>query len=619
MKNINETFQRMNPASITALAEVLNCAQNEKSIITAMQTIPGIRSVLSKLNNVELQILEVVYSGNNGITLLDLEKKVPASVEVLDSSSFNLFQNLLLYTIKNRQLLTNKLDKLYAIKELEPFLVFERHSRIASDFKSLEEELKQSSATSTPSETVTKDKKLMSLLLYMASNGGIVSIEEAYELIGANADSTLFKGVECKVLKHIHCLDCEFKTYIILEHKYMGYCIKKNFPKAQNASFVHNRFRFVINILRAYDSISSNGLFLTKQLNFRKIDLKRIEDSFMPILKMNGEPIDNEELALFAIHVLSRLGCLRLHKDAASASLKNIVEELNNPHQLILNIFKVIHSLEHKPDYFPSPYEIPKLEMFERVIKIIHANKDMNINYLKIVLLAGLLSEKCFEQDINLQETRKLYFKKIDMVLTFLYLFGIIEEDNEAISFSDIAYKTIHKISNIPYEEKPEPAYKKCVYINPDFTLMIPAEELSSESVYFLLTHTEVNNDDVVLNCTINRSSLVQAYKRGIELSRFMGTLEKYSKNEIPQNLNFLINDWLKQTVKIVIKDTLLLHSSHPSFIQDMLVGRKKKAVIEHISPHYAIIDKNHLDDIIKTAKANDALISLFEDQEPED
>jgi hypothetical protein len=339
----------------------------------------------------------------------------------------------------------------------------------------------------------------------------------------------------------------------------------------------------------------------------------------MPVLKMNGEPIETEDLTLFTIHVLNRLGCLHIHKDIASATLKNIVEELNNPHQLMLNVFKVIQSLEPKPDYFPSPYTIPEPEMFEKVIKLINANEGINVRYIKSILLASLLSEEYTKKGINLQEHRTQNNAYIETTLTFLYLFGIIEEKSGAVNFTDIANKIVNKIANVTYTEKPEAEHKKCVYINPDFTLMIPSEELPSEAVYYLLTHTEVNNDDVVLNCTINRTSLVLAYKIGVELTHFMETLERHSKNAIPQNLNFLINDWLKQTVKIEIKNTLILHSSHPSFIQDMLVGRKKKAIIEHISPHYAIIDKRYLDDIIKITKATDSLISLFEDQEPEE
>jgi len=256
--------------------------------------------------------------------------------------------------------------------------------------------------------------------------------------------------------------------------------------------------------------------------------------------------------------------------------------------------------------------------MFERIIKAIHAHEKVNLHYFKITLLTGLLAEGCSDKGIDLRANRNSYSEKIDMTLTLLYLLGLIEEKHGTIHFSDIANKVIHKIANVPLHEKPEPNYKKCIYINPDFTLMIPSEELPSEAVYFLLTHTEVNNDDVVLNCIINRSALVQAYKRGVELPHFMNTLEKYSKNEIPQNLTFLIKDWLKQTVKIEVKDTILLHASHPSFIQEMLVGRKKKTIVEQISPHYAIIDKDHLEDIVKIAKANDALISLFENQDPE-
>ena len=160
---------------------------------------------------------------------------------------------------------------------------------------------------------------------------------------------------------------------------------------------------------------------------------------------------------------------------------------------------------------------------------------------------------------------------------------------------------------------------KKTYNINPDFTLIIPAHELASETLYHLLTHTDITKNDVIINAVISKSAIVRAQKRGMSLSRFLEALELYSKNELPQNLDFLLREWSNQTININISQHILLTSSHPEFIDELMLGITKEGIVERISPTYAMVKKDYIDEIIKVARKKDAVISLFNELEEED
>ena len=138
----------------------------------------------------------------------------------------------------------------------------------------------------------------------------------------------------------------------------------------------------------------------------------------------------------------------------------------------------------------------------------------------------------------------------------------------------------------IRYEKKNEKEKRKTIYLNPDFTMIIPKNEISSEGLYHILTHTEIIKDDVILNTIINRDSILTSLKRGMSNNKFFLTLDKYIKNEIPSNLNFLISEWINQTIHLKIFNATIL-KTNLSFIDKIIHSKLKNSIINRISEQY--------------------------------
>ena len=293
--------------------------------------------------------------------------------------------------------------------------------------------------------------------------------------------------------------------------------------------------------------------------------------------------------------------------------MKEISHELEHPEKLTLKIFE---SLNHKPidrRHYESPYEVPHYDQITTVIKIIKELKSIKKNYL----IAATLSIEISESDLPIRNTIEIKTEKtissIENTINFLILMGVTKIESGEINLSEIGFKIHDLIFKIPIE-KEIVTPKKCLYINPDFSIIIPTKELPAKALYHLLTHTEIIKTDVIIQSEISRKSITNSQKRGMNIDIFLKTLIDFSNNEIPQNLNFLIEEWQNQTIKIEISHAILLKSTHKEFIEELQRIETLKDYIEQISPNHILIDNEYIDEIIKLANKKDAIISLFSD-----
>src|SRR5208337_1721706 len=111
----------------------------------------------------------------------------------------------------------------------------------------------------------------------------------------------------------------------------------------------NNKYNMSINLLRAYDVISSSGLFLTKQNKFRKIDIKKISDNLLGITTLKGTSISEEELAILLLQLLNIMGCLKLDRDIGVTTLKPVAEIIDDP-VLMIKHFMTRNSDRKKSD-----------------------------------------------------------------------------------------------------------------------------------------------------------------------------------------------------------------------------------------------------------------------------
>ncbi len=620
MKEITEAFKKLTPDDIRELTARLNLKNKSKrDLLAALTTVTGLHVLLKSLDANCHRVLMAVYAAPDGATFVEIQKELKLDIPVIEKTADTLTRNLLIYTIKNRQMLNTKMDKAHGISEIAHLLrIVEPKTltdRLHKNFIHLEMQ-KQNQEV----EKTVRDRDVQTLLKFMAASGCIVTLDAARDrLPQKSAEKTVHGIIAQNLVQLYHCYRPEFNSYLVLQEKISpSVAMMAGQDDTHKKSRVRNRFFQVLNLLNTFDIISTFGLFLTKQQEFRKIDIRRISEAMLPLKDINGADLPPEESAQLSMFILNRLGCLKLNKDIAGISLFEIRNEIEQPLMLLKRVLKSVGGSGAYETYFKPPFEIPSYEFSKSIIKLLHKLKSVTHAYLKITILTRTLSEsdeRSFADSlIDMEEE----MERFGTVMNLLCIMGIVDIDGDRISLSDIGRDLAnHMLKTYPAEESVTP--KKNIYINPDFSLIIPAHELASETLYHLLTHTDITKHDVIINAVISKSAIVRAQKRGMSLTKFLNALELFSKNDLPQNLDFLLREWSSQTININISQRILLTTSHPEFIDELLLGIAKEGIVERIGETHALVRKDYIDEIIKIGRKKDAVISLFNELEEED
>ena len=250
---------------------------------------------------------------------------------------------------------------------------------------------------------------------------------------------------------------------------------------------------------------------------------------------------------------------------------------------------------------------MPTYEYLFVILNYIEELPEIPITYLKIIISLHTIKHSDRDSLENSLEQLETEFDRFTEAITLLCILGFIHFNDGKIHITDIG--TQIKYKNLDPSGKTD--LKKSIYINPDFTMIIPIDDIASNDLYIILSHTDILKQDVIFHGQISKSSIVRARKRGMTLKQFLDTLQNNAKNELPQNMNFLLREWSEQTIDLLISNAMILKTTHPSFIDEIEVGKLKESIIERISDHYALIKKESIDDIIKLGNKKDAVITL--------
>jgi hypothetical protein len=290
---------------------------------------------------------------------------------------------------------------------------------------------------------------------------------------------------------------------------------------------------------------------------------------------------------------------------------------MDDPALIIKSILLKFQEGVTQDDEFQEGFTIPNYSGIRSILSILASVKSIDYNYLRLIFIvsssyaAAAANFKQLETDFNnciihIEE-------QFELSINIITILGLCDTINGKISLSEPGKKINALLNNKKYSKEPD--VKQVIYISPDFTLMIPYRDIDPASLYIITTFTEIVKEDVVLEAAITKSSIINAKKRGMNIETFISALQKYAKNDIPQNLEFLIDDWTNQTMSINISNQIILHSSHGSFIDEILYNNQMKSIITRISEHYAIIlDKDSIDIITKFSKKFDAVVTMFDD-----
>ncbi len=610
IKRSIDHIKKLGPAERKALAEILSAGKKaDGGFIARTLTTPlGLFRVLKSLSAEEYRVFAEIAKDPSGTTLGHIETTLKLKRDVIDAIADSLEKKLLAFVIKNRQHLHNKSDRLIPYEDARAAFNPVELSHIHNVYRTLHEAVGERNSGNKQS-VIGNNQHSKGIIRMLLQNGGIASLNEITAKIEARSlSASLNELIEKNIITIAHTPAPPFDALVFLAPEALAIVEWEGLAEKTT----QNHYKLLLNILFLYDTISTFGLFLTQQENFRKVDLDRILHALLPVENMAGKKASASQIFQLCLHLMHRRKLAEIEGDSVRVSLSPVADYLNQPDVFL---FTLINSNDAESHHllFDPPFPVPPRESIRKMLEIIAAREPAVPQAAIFAAVADTMQTSRCNDIKNIPYTARALMQDFEHTIQFLHLAGATIAADGKIFLSDIGTALAEKF-NLPVKHHPPIGNKKIVYINPDYNVLIPREGLSSRDYYTLLSRMDILKDDVVIHAKITHRSILNAYKRGMRIEEFIEVINAVSKTLLPQNLSFMLKEWARQAVEVHISQALLIKVNHSFFLDEIQAGKLQKAILERLSPTVAIIRKDHIDEMVKHARRKDAVIRLFEE-----
>jgi hypothetical protein len=655
---LSEELNRLEQEQLVRIAEIWGkkdaVKHDKKNLIKSLKDMVideyYLLGVLEKLTPVQVDIFSHMINNKNVLTLGEISRKVklqPINVE----QELAVLKNLMLvYQRKNRERITNNLDKYYPFDEVKKLVSIDTNSKGEKYRYTVEKEIFQNGVQSldpayfkiigkNPNKRASagaaiKNETLASLINKLAdgeislldeafNNGGLIEISAARLIMEEQklpVQETIRKFHNFHLLRDTYFVDERFVRVLVMPVELFNYlCEFPMFPvddsiKELQAKVLSNELDFGLNLKKLLLFISHRGLTLSQSRKLKQADMKRSEQSLTKI-DMNLFP---EKSQLHQIEVilpfLKLLGLIDLRDE--DIVLQEDYEEFlsENPMDLNKNLLKMIPEFSDKrmvgEEVF-LPIELPffKTDVFDRCKK---ALKESNGVFIK-VLVAQLVREwVIMVPDFRVRNFRSMYLDKRGQIISailYMHLLGLlrVEYPKRYVTISNLGEHFFFRNSMRNTNEA------GALIINPDASLIAIPEKLTLEGIHLLKSFAALKEHDQVYNFQITKESMQQGMLLANDVEDFINFLEETSKNRVPQNVMFLINDWSKDLPIVSIEERVVLLETSDAALTELLLGqiKGKKIVRKELSPTALIIQKNRVTEVMDIAEKLEMIVKL--------
>ncbi|MCC5813242.1 MAG: helicase-associated domain-containing protein [Leptospira sp.] len=610
-----------------------------------------LKGVLEKLSIMQVTILTNILKNKNVMTLGEISRKVnvpPINVEM----ELNVLRKyFFLYQRKNRERLTNNLDKYHFYEEIASIVTADVNHKGEKFRIVLEKDLAKQPATYFPKEWLDAQgvkkadasflknaltaegiqKTLDSLddfhrdvMHQIYTHGGIIEIDTIRNYIitqRGKFETTIPHLTNLHLIRDIYFVEDKFIRLAvipkeILEHIQTNPILPptKKTTKQRTEKLASNQLDFYLNVKKMISYISRKGLNLAKSGKIKQADHKRTEtdllnpdidifpeksqvyqiELILPILKlMNYVDIKNENVILVGdIDEFQTRDIFEI--------MRSVIHEVNEARSRRLNPPEVFQATE--VPFYDKP-------ILDKIVKLIMNYGTINVH----VIFSNIIREhlifapgfriKTFEED--LADLRK----EIQSAVFYLHLFGLIEVEypNRHLKLADLGRFYFNQ------DELPNTTEKGGITINPDMSIIAFPDRVSITGINLLKAFAELKDYDRVYTFHLTKDSFQAGILLGFSAHEFINFLREFNKGELAQNLLFLLEDWgSKLPIVTVTEDSVLVRTADP-LVMEQLMGqiKGKKFVLEEISSTGIIIDKNRVMEVIAIAERLNLIIRL--------
>lgn len=619
-----------------------------KFLMHAMEDEFYVKGILEKLSGLQIQIYrEIISSQDRMQTLGEIARKFNLPANAAEMELGVLKRYFLVYLRKNRERLTNSLDRYYAysqsagvinLNQKKPQELFQQTisdyiRRFTEEGKpdkiepvwhveNLDEESKENILKNLIGKMDPVEEELV---LNAFQQGGILEISVAREIIEKH------KGSWEEYLQKLHrklllvdefLLEEKFIRVLVMPADVFSYILKNpvipSMPKSIKKSIektADNQLDFFINIKKTIAYILKRGITLSKAGKLKQTDIRDTENILLPVdiqLFKEKSQINQIELLLSVMRVLD---IVRVKKD--DVVLRNDWEEIlkKDPLEILKKTLKAIEEAEDKLIRYEEVFEPVYVPFYRKKVFQVVAKTLLKYERIILYVLIGVLVREniILSKNFSIREfpdTYAGYTKELVSVLFYMQLFGFlqVEYPDRWISFTKIG---LHILKKEPLKKE---NMKGAVLVNQDLTMIAFPEKLSLHGIYLLKIFCELKSFENIYTFQLTRDSFHYALLVQEDPDAFLEFLKEVSPTDIPQNVVFHINEWKNNVPLVTITDECVVVKTREAHHMELLLGQisNKDIIIEQLSPNTIIIEQEGIPELIEIAEKLNLLVKLY-------
>lgn len=611
-----------------------------------------LKTVLEKLTPLQVKIFAVILNTKQILTLGEISRKIQLQPINVEKELAVLKHIMLLYQKKNRERITNNLDKYIPFDEFRALVSTDGNSRGEKFQVTIRREVEQTepqdidpkyltilggkgkkpreyAEKAFKDETLEKTLKTLSekemvLIDEAFTNGGIIEINAARIIMDEQKlpmEKTIRRLDAFQLLKDIYFIDERFVRILVIPVELFSY-LKRNplFPvrndvKELTERTLENGFDFLLNLKKLLLFISNKGLTLSQAEKLRQADMKRSEASLIDI-DINLFPEKSQMHQIEIILPLLRLFELVDLRDENVVLIENYEEFLKRePAELLRDLFnRILEAAEKRMvgDEVFLPIDLPffKMPMIETCIKLVENNKGM---FVKVLLAELIRSRVIMTPGFKVRDFKNAYISQRSMIVSsmiYMYLLGLLRVDypKRFVTVSNLGNHFFHDHA-LDIE-----SVQGAIILNADGSLVAIPEKISLHDLHLLKSFADLKEFDKIYNFVLTKESIQTGVMLGNPIESFKDLLNRTTRSGIPQALDFNLTEWSRDLPIVIIEESIVLLETADPRLTEALLGqiRGKKIVKKEISDTALVIFKSKVQEVMEVAEKLEMIVKLI-------
>jgi hypothetical protein len=656
---LQEELNKLEIDQLKRIAEIWDIAKipsDKKALIQILVSTSTdeyfLKGVLEKLTPLQVLIYSIIVESKSILTLGEISRKIKLLPINVEKELAVLKHLMLVYQRKNRERITSNLDKYYPFEEIRSVVRVDNNENGHKLIYSIEKEILSESiddfdpkyhkllgktgALPVAKAAYAVSDEFFEKIISELTDEEIFLLDEAFSnggLIEINACRIVMQEKKLpqeKTLRRLHGLQVLIDTYYIDERFVRALVIpielfqylKRNpvFPKASGIKelqhrIISNEFDFILNIKKLLLFISNKGLTLAQSEKIKQADIKKSEESLIEMdLRLFPEKSQVHLIEIILPFLkLFNLVDLRGEDIILLEAYEEFLQKdpLGTLHELMEMTAEASEKRMVGNEVF-LPMDVPffKKDIVQKCLEIIEAENGI---YVKVLITTLIREWVVLTPEFKIRNFKNMYHESRSSVVSALFylnIFGLLEVDYPK-RFIRLSALGRHFFFG---EELPQTDSPGAIIVNPDATIVAMPDQLSIYGLHLLKSFTVLKDYDKVYNFQITKESLQEGLLLGNNINDYIEFLNLASKNRVPQNVLFLINDWSEVLPIVNIEEGVVLLETGSSKLMESLLGqiKGKKIVKKELSETALIIYKNKVQEVMEVAEKLEMIVKLI-------